>query len=204
MLDVVALLLTRLRRDRPDLLGLEHRRSGLELLGRDQRRVPPHAPAWAGDEVRPYLAAHAYLLGSFTEFHRLGSFQRLDLSLAGLRRATASTARSRRVRPVLRRVGLSARPRRRHAAAVVVCQLFLLNRSPHLEDLNTDLFDRVRARPAAGGRPAEHPARAAAGGRRAGVLRPAAAAHRRPLRPGHRRRPGLGSSGSTAGTRPRR
>ena len=27
---------------------------------------------------------------------------------------------------------------------MVVCQLFLLNRSPHLEDLNTDLFDRVR------------------------------------------------------------
>lgn len=31
--------------------------------------------ALAGDKVRPYLAAHAYLLGSFTEFHQLGSFR---------------------------------------------------------------------------------------------------------------------------------
>ncbi|WP_204165058.1 hypothetical protein [Rhodococcus oxybenzonivorans] len=27
---------------------------------------------------------------------------------------------------------------------MVACQLFLLNRSPHLEDLTTDLFERVR------------------------------------------------------------
>ncbi|WP_216854631.1 hypothetical protein [Rhodococcus opacus] len=27
---------------------------------------------------------------------------------------------------------------------MVACQLFLLNRSPHLEDLTTDLFDRIR------------------------------------------------------------
>jgi hypothetical protein len=27
---------------------------------------------------------------------------------------------------------------------MVLCQLFLLNRSPHLADLSTELFDRVR------------------------------------------------------------
>ena len=49
-------------------------------LGRDQSGFSQNAPGWAGDEVRPYLAAHAHLLGSFTEFHQLGSFQRLTLS----------------------------------------------------------------------------------------------------------------------------
>jgi len=52
----------------------------VHLLGRDQAEFRRHAPTWAGDEVRPYLAAHAYLLGRFSEFHLLGSFQRLTLS----------------------------------------------------------------------------------------------------------------------------
>ncbi|MBF6066402.1 hypothetical protein IU500_36340 [Nocardia terpenica] len=50
------------------------------LLGRDQADFHRTAPTWLGDEVHPYLAAHAYLLGSFVEFDRLGSFQRLTLS----------------------------------------------------------------------------------------------------------------------------
>jgi hypothetical protein len=45
----------------------------VHLLGRDQAEFRRHAPVWAGDEVRPYLAAHAYLLGGFSEFHLLGS-----------------------------------------------------------------------------------------------------------------------------------
>ncbi|WP_280253637.1 hypothetical protein [Nocardia abscessus] len=30
--------------------------------------------------MRPYLAAHAFLLGGFTAFYRLGSFSRLTLA----------------------------------------------------------------------------------------------------------------------------
>ncbi|GAF43643.1 hypothetical protein [Rhodococcus wratislaviensis] len=56
----------------------------VDLPGGDQAEFRRDVPAWAGDEVRPYLAAHAYLLGSFTDFHRLGSFQRLTLVVADL------------------------------------------------------------------------------------------------------------------------
>ncbi|MBC2637565.1 MULTISPECIES: hypothetical protein [unclassified Rhodococcus (in: high G+C Gram-positive bacteria)] len=80
----------------------------VHLPGRDQAEFRRNAPAWAGDEVRPYLAAHAYLLGSFTEFHRLGSFQRLTLSwrIFGRDRVNGEIARLRRV---LAGWGLSAR-----------------------------------------------------------------------------------------------
>jgi hypothetical protein len=51
-----------------------------EVLGADQVAFRHRAPAWADEAVRPYLAPHAYLLGGFTEFHRLGSFSRLTLA----------------------------------------------------------------------------------------------------------------------------
>ena len=49
------------------------------MLGRTVAEFQAAAPPWVGDEVRPYLATHAFLLGGFTAFHRLGSFQRLVL-----------------------------------------------------------------------------------------------------------------------------
>ena len=41
------------------------------LLGQDQHGFRKAAPGWADDAVRPYLAAHAFLLGGFTAFCRL-------------------------------------------------------------------------------------------------------------------------------------
>jgi hypothetical protein len=51
-----------------------------DLLGQDQLGFRKAAPGWADDAVRPYLAAHAFLLGGFTAFCRLGSFSRLTLA----------------------------------------------------------------------------------------------------------------------------
>jgi hypothetical protein len=115
----------------------------VQLLGRDQAEFRRNAPAWAGDEVRPYLAAHAHLLGSFTEFHRLGSFQRLTLSwrIFGRDRVDGEIAR---VRAVLAEWGYRLGRDDDPLLLMVLCQLFLLNRSPHLADLSTELFDRVR------------------------------------------------------------
>ncbi|MGW7442795.1 hypothetical protein [Kitasatospora sp. NPDC054795] len=79
MLDVVAVLLTRCAETGRTFWGWTEE-EWFHLLGRTQAEFRQHAPAWAGDEVRPYLAAHAYLLGGFNEFHRLGSFQRLTLA----------------------------------------------------------------------------------------------------------------------------
>lgn len=91
MLDVVAVLLTRCAETGRTFWGWTEE-EWFHLLGRTQAEFRQHAPAWAGDEVRPYLATHAYLLGSFNEFHRLGSLQRLTLN-GESSDATASTAR---------------------------------------------------------------------------------------------------------------
>jgi hypothetical protein len=115
----------------------------VDLLDRDQVEFRRNAPAWAGEEVRSYLVAHAYLLGSFTGFHRLGSFQRLTLSwrIFGRDRVGGEIAR---LRQVLAGWGYRLGHGDDTMLPVVICQLFLLNGSPNLEDLGTDLFERVR------------------------------------------------------------
>ncbi|MEV5493453.1 hypothetical protein AB0L47_36715 [Streptomyces bobili] len=115
----------------------------IHLLGRNQTEFHEHAPGWVNDEVRPHLAAHAYLLGSFNEFHRHGSFQRLTLSwrVFGGGLVTSEIAR---IRAVLASWGYQLGRDDDTLLPMVVCQLLLLNRSPHLEDLDTSLFDRVR------------------------------------------------------------
>jgi hypothetical protein len=101
----------------------------VQLLGRDQAEFRRNAPAWAGDEVRPYLAAHAHLLGSFTEFHRLGSFQRLTLSwrIFGRDRVDGEIAR---VRAVLAEWGYRLGRDDDPLLPMVLCQLFLLRPQP--------------------------------------------------------------------------
>ena|SRR5215467_3294848 len=70
------------------------------LLGRDQDGFRKAAPGWADDAVRPYLAAHAFLLGGFTNFCQLGRLHRLTLArrVFGHDRVDGET---RRLRPVL-------------------------------------------------------------------------------------------------------
>lgn len=143
MLDAVAVLLTRCHNSGRTFWAW----SGTEwtdLLGRTQAEFRANAPAWAGDEVRPYLAAHAYLLGGFHEFHQLGSFQRLTLSwrIFGRDRVDSEIAR---IRAVLAGWGYKLGEEQDTLLPMVVCQVFLLNGSPHLEDLTTDLFERIRA-----------------------------------------------------------
>ena len=173
------------------------------LLGQDQHGFRKAAPGWADDAVRPYLAAHAFLLGGFTAFYRLGSFSRLTLAwrVFGRDRVDGEIGR---IRSVLAGWGYRLGRDDDQLLPMVACQVLLLNRSPHLEDLSTGLFERVRRErllPAAQG---QHAARHAAGRRRAGLLRPAAAADGPSLAPGGRRLARRGRSGRSAGTaRPR-
>jgi hypothetical protein len=62
------------------------------LLGQDQPGFRKAAPGWADEAVRPYLAAHAFLLGGFTAFYRLGSFSRLTLAWTRTRSSPAMTS----------------------------------------------------------------------------------------------------------------
>jgi integrase len=113
------------------------------LLGRDQHGFRKAAPGWADDAVRPYLAAHAFLLGGFTAFCRLGSFSRLTLAwrVFGRDRVNGEIGR---IRSVLAGWGYRLGRDDDQLLPMVACQMLLLNRSPYLEDLSTGLFERVR------------------------------------------------------------
>lgn len=65
MLDVVAMLLTRCAETGRTFWGWTEE-EWFHLLGRTQTEFRRHAPAWTGDEVRPYLAAHSYLRPAHT------------------------------------------------------------------------------------------------------------------------------------------
>jgi hypothetical protein len=112
-------------------------------LGRDQRGFRAAAPGWADDAVRPHLAAYAFLLGGFTAFHRLGSFSRLTFAwrVFGRDRVDGEIGR---IRSVLAGWGYQLGRDDDKLLPMVACQMFLLNRSPRLEELSTELFERVR------------------------------------------------------------
>src|SRR6185437_10063673 len=113
------------------------------LLGQDQRGFRKTAPGWADDAVRPHLATLAFLLGGFTDFYRLGSFSRLTLAwrVFGRDRVDGEIGR---IRPVLAGWGYRLGRDDNQLLPMVACQVFLLNRSPHLEALSTGLFEQIR------------------------------------------------------------
>ena len=115
-----------------------------DLLGRDQNGFREAAPAWADDAVRPYLAAHAFLLGGFTAFCQLGRLSRLTLAcrVFGHDRVDSEIGR---IRSVLATWGYRLGAEDDTLLPMVACQVFLLNRSPHLDELGTGLFDRIRS-----------------------------------------------------------
>jgi integrase len=150
MLDVVAWLLTRCAQPGSGTYWDWTADEWVGLLGRTQAEFRAAAAGWVGDEVRPYLAAHAFLLGGFSEFHRLGSFQRLVLCwrIFGRDRVDAELGR---LRQVLAGWGYQLGRADDTLLPLTVAQLMLANRSPHLEDMGTDLFDRVREQRLLGG-----------------------------------------------------
>ncbi|MDT5347735.1 MAG: hypothetical protein QOH91_1022 [Mycobacterium sp.] len=94
--------------------------------------------------------ALAYLLGGFSDFHRLGAFNRLHLACLifgepavdeSLRRATER----------LDRWGYRDSTSAKHRLWGVFSQALLLNRSPQLDDLDTAAFAALRAHPATDG-----------------------------------------------------
>ena len=173
------------------------------LLGRDQDGFRQAAPGWADDAVRPYLAAHAFLLGGFTAFCQLGSFSRLTLAwrVFGRDRVDGEIGR---LRQVLAGWGYRLGREDDTLLPMVACQVFLLNRSPHLEELGTGLFDRIRGdrllrRPAA-----EHAACDPASRGLPGLLRPARAPALAAVRTGQAVARPNGRDGSTGGMPPPR
>jgi integrase len=150
MLDVVAWLLTRCAQPDAGSYWDWTAEQWEAMLGRTVAEFRVGAPAWVGDEVRPYLAAHAFLLGGFTAFHRLGSFQRLVLCwrIFGRDRVDGELGQ---LRQVLGGWGYQLGRAEDPLLPLTVAQLMLANGSPHLQDMTTGLFDRVREQRLLGG-----------------------------------------------------
>ncbi|MEU3343182.1 tyrosine-type recombinase/integrase [Streptomyces sp. NPDC006668] len=114
------------------------------LLGKDLASFRTSVPAWAEAAARPQLAAHAFLLGGFADFYKLGKFGRLALAWRVFGRDRVD-GEIHRIRTVLAGWGYQLGREDDQLLPMVVCQVLLLNRSPHLEDLTTILFERIRA-----------------------------------------------------------
>jgi integrase len=118
------------------------------LIGASTGEFERPWPGWIDGTVRPYVAAYAYLLSGFTAFHRLGNLNRPTLAWRVFGRDTVEQAIE-RIGDVLSAWGY--RVGRDHGddrLPTVICQALLLNRSPRLEDLTTDAFQRLRQQPA--------------------------------------------------------
>jgi integrase len=103
--------------------------------------------------VRPFLVALGYLLGEFAEFQHLGAFNRLHLAELVFGPAPVERAME-QVAEVVARWGYRSQTREdgRFRVPGILAQALLINRSPRLADLSTDVFDRLRAHPATSGR----------------------------------------------------
>ncbi|GLY08657.1 hypothetical protein Acsp01_90360 [Actinoplanes sp. NBRC 101535] len=199
--DAIALILLR---------SVEHDRTvwawstedWLALIGSSASQFAANAPGWAGKTARPYLAAYAYLLSGFTEFDRLGRFQRLPLAWRVFGKDSVDDAQQ-QVAHVLRGWGYQIEDDVDSRISPVLCQALLLNRSPMLHDLTTEAFHRIRQHPAC---PSGISVLCTgSSGRRP----PSATAPRRRLRtaggcPPSRAPPVRGPNGSNAGTPPPR
>ncbi|MFJ2444364.1 hypothetical protein ACIOWG_28855 [Streptomyces sp. NPDC087658] len=118
----------------------------LALIGTSARQFTANAPGWAEGTARPYLAAYAYLLSGFTEFDQLGGFQRLPLAWRVFGKRDVDEAQQ-QIAQMLRGWGYQIEAGIDSRISPVLCQALLLNRSPFLEDLTTDAFDRIRQHP---------------------------------------------------------
>ncbi|WP_425834048.1 hypothetical protein [Streptomyces fractus] len=83
-------------------------------------------------------------LGGFADFYKLGSFGRLSLAWRVFGRDRVD-GEIRRIRTVLAGSGYQLGREDDQLLPMVVCQALLLNRNPHVEDLATALFERIRA-----------------------------------------------------------
>ena len=120
------------------------------MCGGSAREFVTAQPLPTEPTVRPFVVALAYLLGGFTDFHRLGTFNRLHLACLIFGEPAVEES-LRRASEVLDRWGYRDSTGVKHRLRGVFSQALLLNRSPRLDDLDTAAFAALRAHPATDG-----------------------------------------------------
>jgi integrase len=114
----------------------------VHILGATQRAFRALHPAWVDRQVRHYLIALPYLLGCLTDLRPLGNYKRVALAekVFGPARVADTVAR---VAGVLVGWGyLNAQTGRPFPR--ILCEVFLLNRSPRVHDLSPGLLNDLR------------------------------------------------------------
>lgn len=97
--------------------------------------------------VRPFLVALGYLLGGFDDFHLLGTFNRLHLAQLVFGDTPVEAALS-EASQTLNSWGYRGVLSGKHRLRGGLSQALLINRSPRLQDLDTEAFTRLRTHPA--------------------------------------------------------
>ncbi|MFI6729852.1 hypothetical protein [Streptomyces atratus] len=117
------------------------------LIAPDHKEFEAAWPGWIDGTVRPYVAAFAYLLGGFTDFHRIGGFIRRSLAwrVFGQEPAEETIAQ---VAATLQGWGYHPSNGAFGQFRTVLVQIMLINRSPLLQDMTTEALERVRESPA--------------------------------------------------------
>ena len=135
--------------------------------------------------VRPFVMGLGYLLGEFSEFQHVGTFNRLHLANLVFGAEPVQEAMG-QASAVMQRWGYLSQTSQdgRYRLPGVLSQALLINRSPHLQDLSTAAFAALNAHPATSGR---HPASLHALQRVVADLGHCDA----PVRPGYNHSPGI-------------
>jgi hypothetical protein len=120
------------------------------LCGASAREFVTVQPLPTEPTVRPFVVALAYLLSGFTDFHRLGMFNRLHLACLVFGEPAVEES-LRRASEVLDRWGYRDSTGVKHRLRGVFSQAPLLNRSAWLDDLDIAAFAALRAHPATDG-----------------------------------------------------
>jgi hypothetical protein len=100
-------------------------------------------PGWIDGTVRPYVTSYAFLIGGFTAFHRVGNLAKLPVAYRVFGKEPVDDALT-RIAEVLGRWGYRVAHGEAERLPSTVCLALLLNRSPLLEDLTAEAFDRLR------------------------------------------------------------
>jgi len=114
----------------------------IRVLGATQAEFHAAHPPWVDRQARHYLIALAYLLDCFTDLWPLGNYKRLALAekIFGPARIRVAVDR---LATVLCGWGYQDAQKGR-AFPRVLCEVFLVNRSPRLIDLSLGVLDGLR------------------------------------------------------------
>jgi integrase len=119
----------------------------VQLIGTGAREFEQAWPGWVDGTIRPYITAYAYLLTGFTSFQLLGHVDKLPLAWRVFGKDTVHDVLE-QVSNVLGNWGYRVGSPHDYRLPPVVCLGLLLNRSPRLDDLTTEAFERIRQHPA--------------------------------------------------------